>query len=97
MSYTREEIKSCPRCADGFNFFTPEQIAKTLSEIPIASSLCAEEAVYKKRLEICAECEAIREQVLCSHCGCFVMFRARPAKSYCPHPKDDKWNNIKFN
>ena len=87
-------IRPCPNCipaGQGPDFFTPEKIAERLREIPIAPALAAEEAVFYKRLEECRKCEALREQVLCSHCGCFVMFRARPDKSRCPHPMGDKW------
>ena len=83
--------KPCYRCEQDFDFFTPEKIAQRLKEIPIAASLAAEEVVFKKRLEECKNCDALREQVLCSYCGCFVMFRARPALSRCPHPLGDKW------
>ena len=83
--------KPCPRCSTGADFFTPEIIAQKLKEIPIAPSLAAEEIVYKKRLMVCNECEDLRDEVLCSHCGCFVLFRARPVHGYCPHPKGDKW------
>jgi hypothetical protein len=33
----------------------------------------------------------LKGAVLCAHCGCFVLFRARPADSYCPHPEGGKW------
>jgi hypothetical protein len=88
---SRADMKPCPRCDTGFDFLTPERIAQRLKEIPIASALAAEGTIYEKRLEICEECEALRDKVLCSHCGCFVMFRARPALSRCPHPEGNRW------
>jgi len=86
-----EVSRPCPRCEPGLNFFTPEKIAQRLKEIPIVPALAAEEGVFNKRLENCSKCDALREQVMCSHCGCFIMFRARPAVSRCPHPQGDKW------
>ena len=84
-------VRPCPRCGPGPDFFTPEKIAEKFKEIYIAPSQAAEEAVFNRRLEECGRCEALRERVLCSYCGCFVMFRARPGKSHCPHPEGDKW------
>ena len=87
--------RPCPRCDPGPDFFTPEKIAEKLKEIYIAPSLAAEEAVFNRRIEECVKCEALREQVMCFHCGCFVMFRARPDKSHCPHPEGDRWMQSK--
>jgi len=87
------ESRLCPHCDKGTNFFTPQLIADKLKEIPIDPSLAAGTGLYQKRIDVCAECEALREQVLCAHCGCFILFRARPAKSYCPHPSGDRWTN----
>jgi len=85
------EDRLCPHCELGQDFFNPEKIAALVAEIKIDPSLAAEKDVYEKRLKACGECDALRDEVLCSHCGCFILFRARPAKSYCPHPAGDKW------
>ena len=81
----------CPRCGEDPEVFTPEKIMARLKEIPLAPALTAQEKVFEKRLETCEACEALREKILCAHCGCFVLFRARPAQNYCPHPTGDKW------
>jgi hypothetical protein len=86
-----EDSRPCPRCNDEPEFFTREKVAARLEEIRIDPALAAGKELYEKRLETCEECEALREQVMCAHCGCFILFRARPAKSYCPHPKGDRW------
>jgi hypothetical protein len=72
-------------------FFTPEAVAALVDKTRIAPALAAGETQYQSRLKACAVCDALREKVLCAHCGCFVQFRARTAKSYCPNPTGDKW------
>jgi hypothetical protein len=84
--------ETCVICAGKQgNVLNLQSLAEIAAQIPIVPSLAAAEAVYARRLEQCAGCEALREAVLCSHCGCFVLFRARPAQSRCPHPERDKW------
>ncbi|GHV44083.1 hypothetical protein AGMMS49546_27450 [Spirochaetia bacterium] len=80
----------CPRC-EAQGDFSPEAIAAQVEGVYIAPSLRAGSALYGKRLAACSRCDSLREKVLCAHCGCFVLFRARPAKGYCPHPEGDKW------
>ena len=84
-------MKPCPRCGLEDVFFKPETIAQRLKEIHIEPSLAADDEVFTKRLEECERCDSLKEKVLCSHCGCFVMFRARAEKNYCPHPQGNKW------
>jgi hypothetical protein len=85
-------VPDCFRC--GSALFTPEQAAELAAQIPIAASLRAEAGVHEGRLAVCASCEALREAVLCAHCGCFVVFRARVQEGYCPHPAGDKWESL---
>ena len=49
----------------------------------------ADEALYKKRLEICTECDCLING-MCSKCGCFVEMRAAFAINRCPH-EDKLW------
>ena len=86
-----EAIRPCPRCDREMELFDREKVAALAAGIPLAPSLAAEERVIEKRLAACSECEALREEVLCSHCGCFILFRARPSLGYCPHPNGDRW------
>ena len=83
--------RPCKRCEPEPDFLDSQKIASIAAEIKIDSSLASEEEVYKMRLAECNECEALREKFLCFYCGCFISFRARTAKSYCPHPEGDKW------
>jgi hypothetical protein len=71
----------------------PGTLAELAEQIPMEPSLRADAEVYKNRIALCGTCEALRESILCAYCGCFIFFRARPAKSYCPHPKGNKWRD----
>jgi hypothetical protein len=84
-----EITRPCPRCEA--KIFTMEKISAIAAEIKIDPALAAEDRLFEKRVNTCGECEALREKVMCAHCGCFVLFRARSVKSYCPHPKGDRW------
>jgi hypothetical protein len=70
---------------------SPEKVARLVEDIPLAQGLQADLNILQKRLAVCYGCKDLRGDVLCSHCGCFVLFRARIAKSYCPHPGGDLW------
>ncbi|GHT97189.1 hypothetical protein FACS1894142_1180 [Spirochaetia bacterium] len=86
-------VPPCVICESrGGNFPSLQNLAEIAAGIPVAPSLAAAETVYERRIKICGECESLRDAVLCAHCGCFVLFRARAAKSQCPHPRGDKWN-----
>jgi hypothetical protein len=61
------------------------------SESPAPASLRAAEPLLRRRLAVCSDCEALREQVLCAYCGCFVRFRAAVLGGWCPSPAGDKW------
>ncbi len=50
---------------------------------------CPEEA-YKKRLDICQQCDNLISGV-CMKCGCYVQFRAAFKKQKCPDTKGRKW------
>ena len=46
----------------------------------------AEENEYRRRLEICRQCDSLGEGT-CGKCGCFVELRAAKADMCCPHEK----------
>jgi len=58
----------------------PEYI-KTVGE-----ALRVSDEEYKKRLELCSECEGLAGGLICRHCGCFVQMRALKNNSHCPNP-----------
>lgn len=92
------DARLCPRCETDAGFLnlvlTPDKIDTLVKEIPLSESLAADSELCRNRLSVCGTCESLSEEVLCSHCGCFVQFRARIEKSYCPNPSGDKWSNI---
>ncbi|MDR2536887.1 MAG: DUF6171 family protein [Treponema sp.] len=72
---------------------TAARVAELVAAIPIEPSLRVSPAAYEARLERCASCAALRENLLCAWCGCFVQFRARPKAGYCPNPAGNKWQD----
>lgn len=87
-------MPSCPRCERDLQMagMTPEYIAGVVSELPVDSRI-APPPVYEARLAACAACDALRSGMMCSWCGCYVALRARPVKSYCPYPGNDRWQD----
>lgn len=51
----------------------------------------SEDETYEQRLEICKTCPSFAYDTTCSHCGCFVQFRAKLAYKHCPYPGGAKW------
>lgn len=46
----------------------------------------ASEAEYRRRLDICKDCDSLGEGT-CGKCGCFVELRAAKKNMDCPHEK----------
>ena len=84
----------CPGCVKRDFDLSPETVAALVDEIPISRDLRATAEVFERRLALCSACDALREEVLCAYCGCFVRFRARSRKSYCPHPAGARWHAL---
>ena len=85
---------NCPSCTRKEFDLNPEAVAALVDQIPISPELKADEHVLAKRLAACSACDAAREGVLCAFCGCFILFRARSRKAYCPHPSGDRWEKV---
>lgn len=85
-------VRPCPHCGDeALAALTPERLAALAARSPMPAFLRAGDDLCRQRLARCADCGALREQVLCAYCGCFVQFRAAVLDSYCPNPGGDKW------
>jgi hypothetical protein len=82
--------RPCPRCP-GPAELSPERLAALASQAPLPASRRAGEDLYRRRLNRCSSCGALREKVLCAYCGCFVSFRAAVRESWCPSPAGDQW------
>ncbi|WP_082918163.1 DUF6171 family protein [Oceanobacillus sp. Castelsardo] len=50
-----------------------------------------DDQTYHKRLQICKNCPSFFYGNTCSHCGCFVQFRAKLSYKTCPFPNGSKW------
>jgi len=42
------------------------------------------EAMAKKRIAICVDCDSYTSVNTCKHCGCYMPFKTRSPKSTCP-------------
>ena len=83
--------EDCPGCGRKDVVLSPESVAALVDQIPISPELRVDENVLVKRLAACCACDALKEEVLCAFCGCFVRFRARARLFACPHPAGEKW------
>ncbi|MDR2953052.1 MAG: DUF6171 family protein [Treponema sp.] len=83
--------ENCPACRKKEVDLSPEAVAAIVDQIPILPELKVSEEVLGRRLAVCYDCDALREGVICAFCGCFISFRTRSNKQYCPHPAGEKW------
>ncbi|MDL4842270.1 DUF6171 family protein [Aquibacillus rhizosphaerae] len=68
-----------------------EEIDKLIEEQLQFEIDIADDELYKYRLDFCKECPSLLYNTTCSHCGCFVKFRAKLAYKRCPYPSGAKW------
>ena len=78
------------------------KIPKNLQEDKMAESIasyvarlspeeCVTDEEYERRLNICSECADLMGGLTCSHCGCFVLARAKKRQQDCPKPGGSRW------
>lgn len=80
-------MEKCKRCAAKTSLGA-EDIEKMVEEITSMRGVrLAEEALYKKRFGICAECEKFMYGSTCMLCGCVMQVRARLIDGKCPNRK----------
>ena len=84
---------NCPGCKRKDFNLDADAVNALVDEIPLSAENRADEAIISKRLALCLDCDAAREDVLCAYCGCFIRFRIRSKKAYCPHPAGSKWQS----
>lgn len=76
--------KPCIRCLmremdEEENYRKLKQYLESFDE-----SIRAEDEEYERRLQLCRECESLREGI-CAKCGCYVEARALRQQAHCPH------------
>ena len=67
-----------------------ESIAAYVASLP--KDDVVEDSEYEKRLDICSKCADLVGGLTCSHCGCFVLARARKKQMDCPMPGGSRWD-----
>ena len=67
-----------------------ESIAAYVASLPAESIVNDDE--YERRLAICSRCDDLVGGLTCSHCGCFVLARARKKQMDCPMPGGSRWD-----
>lgn len=68
-----------------------EEVEQLVNEQLQLETDLVDDDVYEKRLEICKSCPSLAYDTTCSHCGCFVQYRAKLAYKHCPYPGDARW------
>lgn len=88
-----EKICNCKIPANLQVDMMTESIAAYVASLPKEDIV--DDAEYERRLDICSRCANLAGGLTCSHCGCFVLARARKIQMYCPMPEADKWKQGK--
>ena len=84
-------MEKCKRCITR-TVLTDADIEKMVREIRnMRSVTLADDETYKKRLDICKECEKFEYGSTCALCGCVMHARALLKNGRCPYPKAPKW------
>lgn len=66
-----------------------ESIAAYVAALP--KEEIVEDEEYERRLVLCSKCSDLVGGLTCSHCGCFVLARARKRHMDCPMPGGSVW------
>ena len=80
--------------AEKTKLLTSEYLEDFISSLPANNENLTNKNEYIFRLKTCKNCENLKENVLCSWCGCYVALRARGKSAYCPHPNGNKWKGL---
>lgn len=79
----------CPVCESKKELATMEMTPELVEEMAsqeIIADFCGK-IEFKRRLEICNQCNKLVGEMTCSECGCFVQFRARHSTAHCANGK----------
>ncbi len=81
---------SCRGCQDSA-IVSSEEIEQLVNEQLEFETDLVDDDLYEERLEACKSCPSVAYDTTCSHCGCFVQFRAKLAYKHCPYPGGARW------
>ncbi len=83
----------CPECETKAYLSSLEMTPELLEEMAFQEQISdyVGDEIYKKRLDICKNCDKLIGGMTCMNCGCFVQFRARHITGVCV---EGKWNNL---
>ncbi|HHY81428.1 MAG TPA: hypothetical protein GX505_01975 [Clostridiales bacterium] len=81
----------CEACSVSVHL-TQEEIDKLFGKMARVRDIkTVSEDEYKKRINICMNCESLLYNTTCRHCGCIVQIKAKLQNSACPYPYKPKW------
>lgn len=84
-------MNKCKRCAEKTKL-SEADIAKMINDVRRMRGVkTTDEQEYRRRLEICAECDKFEYGSTCTLCGCVMQVRALLLTGKCPYPKKPKW------
>lgn len=81
---------TCKGC-QGTIISSTKEVEQLVNEQLQLETNLVDDDIYIERLEACKICPSLSHHTTCSHCGCFVQFRAKLAYKHCPHPDGAKW------
>ena len=90
MNQSAGNAPPCRGCRNSV-YVNDEEMQKQIDLVLKSGVPVAEETLYKKRLQLCKNCEQLLYQSTCMSCGCLVQVRALNALRICPHPAGSKW------
>ena len=67
------------------------QAADQALDVDEFSTDIVDDEEYERRLKLCSGCADLVGGLTCSHCGCFVLARARKRQTDCPMPGGSIW------
>ncbi|MFD1336711.1 hypothetical protein ACFQ4N_14240 [Oceanobacillus iheyensis] len=81
---------SCKGCDRKTDFSLADVEVLVQGQLALESDL-VDDLTYRHRIDKCFQCPSLTHQTTCSHCGCFVQFRAWLAYKKCPNPSGSNW------
>ena len=84
-------MENCKRCSHKTSL-TDRDIQKMVDEVTKMKGIrLVDDEEYKRRFNICKDCDRFEYGSTCMVCGCVMQVRARLSDGKCPYPKNRKW------